>query len=116
MGEAPDGAALVEELSERSARGGRDAGLLVMNKAAGVWRFNAMDSQGAAADGLHTTTCVACHREAPRDFVFVVPPPGQSVNAATNAAMTASAPKRVATDAATYDARSAGSADLPSSR
>lgn len=116
LGEAPDGAVLVEQLSEPGALGVRGAGRLVMAKSGGAWRFSATDEKGALAEEARTAACAVCHREAPRDFVFVFPPGPQSNNATPSAAMTASAPTSVAIDAATYDARSAGPADAPSSR
>ncbi len=115
-GEAREGAMLLEELSTRGVRGVRDAGLLVMTKESGAWRFVAVDPRGAVADGPRTAACVVCHREAPLDFVFVVASAPQSISANTNTPMIATAPTSVASDAATYDARSAGSAGLPSSR
>jgi hypothetical protein len=98
------------------------AGLLVMEKRAGAWRFAVVDAQGAVAREGRVDACPLCHREAPRDFVFRTPPAssalprGQSSSAAATATLTASAPTTVATAAATSDARSAGSAALPSSR
>ncbi len=115
-GEAGDGAIFVEELSEAGVRGVNDAGLLVMRKESGAWRFFALDPQGSIADGPRTAACVVCHREAPLDFVFALTSTAQSVSATANRAMIATAPTSVASDAATYDARSAGSAGLPSSR
>ena len=116
---------LVEEAIERTVKGDRAAGLLVMEKRAGAWRFVVVDADGARRrDGRAAPACAACHRDAPRDFVFqwTWPPRpprrravrryvgAQSMSAATTAPMTATAPTAVATAAATYDARSAGSA------
>jgi hypothetical protein len=125
----PDGAMLVEELSER-VRGGAGetpAGLLAMQKSGGVWRFSAVSARGEVASDAQVAPCAKCHDSAPRDDVFRVPPPppappasadagAYKSSATTSAAMTAIAPTAVAMIAAAYDARSAGSAALPSSR
>lgn len=122
-GDMPDGAMLVEEAIERtSGRDGgadRPAGLLVMEKGAGTWRFVAVMPAGEVVSDTRVALCAACHRDAPRDFVFRSrggsSPQPQSSSVPTSAAMTAIAPMAVATMATTYEARSAGSADLPSS-
>jgi len=135
-GAMPDGAMLVEELfdqdhlrQDRSAADDRTAGLLVMRKSAGSWRFVSIGPAGEVVDdAAHVARCVACHRQATSDFVFR--PPGsralpavgapsaspQVTSTATSAPMTARAPTAVATTAATYEARSAGPAASPSSR
>lgn len=159
-GAMPDGAMLVEELFSRDVVAGtlprgrssaeeRPAGLLVMRKGAGSWRFVSIGPAGQVVDdAAHVASCVACHRQAPSDFVFRPPglhalpvgPTGtpatrtsatpddasavgfggparpQVTRTATSAPMTATAPTAVATTAATYDARSAGTAASPSSR
>lgn len=118
-GEMPEGAALVEELTEKvrpggggavpparvPANGDRAAGLLFMEKKDGAWRFVAVGPDGRSAEDGR---CAACHAQAPRDAVFVV---DQPASAASTAPMTATAPSTVATAAATHDARSAGTAD-----
>lgn len=114
-----DGAMLVEELVARGASdGGGAEGLLVMEKHAEGWRFAAVGPDGDAVGDARVEPCTTCHREAPRDFVF--PTQGaasrQSSSADASAATTTMAPTTVATPAATYDARSAGSADAPSRR
>jgi hypothetical protein len=115
-----EGAMFVEEALGRDATdGGADVGLLVMEKRAETWRFFAVDPDGDVASDARVAPCASCHREAPRDFVFRTPSPAQarqSSSAAASAATTATAPTTVATAAATYDARSAGSADAPSRR
>lgn len=114
-----DGAMLVEELVGRGASDGGDAdGLLVMEKRGDGWRFVAVGPDGDVAGDARVATCAECHREAPRDFVFRIPAPvpRQSSSADASAATTTMAPTTVATAAATYDVRSAGSADAPSRR
>jgi hypothetical protein len=121
--DARDGAVFVEELLGDA---GPDAsGLLVMEKHDGAWRSIAVGADGDVAGEDRLAACTACHREAPRDFVFPLParlPPQtptamrQSSNTASSAPITAIAPSTVATAAATYDASSAGSAALPSRR
>lgn len=69
-GEMPEGATLVEEAIERTPRGDRAAGLLVMEKRGGAWRFTVVDAGGRVAEDAREATCAACHREAPRDGVF----------------------------------------------
>jgi hypothetical protein len=112
----PDGAMIVEEAVERGAKGDRAAGLLVMEKRDGSWRFVAIGADGEVVDDARVARCAACHREAPRDSVFPVGPPLQPKTTATSAAITTAAPTAVAAAAATYDARIAGSVALPSSR
>ena len=112
-GEMPDGAVLVEEALERAAKGDRAAGLFMMEKREGTWRFVAVGADGDVADDARTTRCASCHAQAPRDEVFCV---SQRTTTATMAAITATAPTSVASAAATYDARSAGPADAASSR
>ena len=102
-----------------AATAARPVGLLVMEKRAESWRFVAVGPDGEVVSDARVAPCAECHRDAPRDFVFRRPseaPAGQSSSAAANAATTATAPTTVATAAATYDARSAGSAPAPSSR
>jgi hypothetical protein len=69
-GEMPDGAMLVEEAIERTAKGDQAAGLLVMEKRGGGWRFTVVDAAGRVAEDTREAACAACHREAPRDYVF----------------------------------------------
>jgi hypothetical protein len=126
-GDFADRAMFVEEALDRTADGG-SSGLLVMEKRAGAWRFAVVNPAGPGnttrnPDGdvvdepAATSPCTSCHREAPHDFVFRTPRPApQSSSAATTAPTTATAPTTVAMPAATYDARSAGSAASPSSR
>jgi hypothetical protein len=119
-GDYADGAMLVEELFRRGASDGGDAeGLLVMEKRGDGWRFVAVGPDGDVAADARGAACAECHREAPRDFVFrtpTAPVPRQSSSADASAATTTIAPTTVAMPAATYDARSAGSADAPSRR
>ncbi len=115
-----DGAMFVEEALARDALdAGAGVGLLVMEKRADAWRFVTVGADGDVVSDARVAPCADCHRDAPRDFVFRTPgpiPARQSSNAAASAATTATAPTTVATAAATYDARSAGSADVPSRR
>ena len=116
-GDFAEGAMLVEELFARGAPdGGGTAGLLVLEKRAEGWRFAAVGPDGDAVNDARVEPCAACHRDAPRDFVFAVPGARYSSSADASTATTTIAPTTVATPAATYDARSAGSADAPSSR
>jgi hypothetical protein len=69
-GEMPDGAMLVEEAIERGPKGDRAAGLLVMEKRAGTWRFVVVGPAGSVVEDARPGACAECHREAPRDFVF----------------------------------------------
>jgi hypothetical protein len=71
-GEMPDGAMLAEEAIERTDKGDRPAGLLVMEKRAGAWRFVVVDAGGHVVEWSRAESCAACHRDAPRDFVFRV--------------------------------------------
>lgn len=68
-GEAPDGAMFLEEATSRDARGDRPAGMLVMEKRAGTWRFGAVGAKGEIADDAGVGACPTCHREA-KDSVF----------------------------------------------
>jgi hypothetical protein len=65
----PEGALLVEEAVERVRGTDRTTALLVMEKRAGTWRFVLADAAGHAQPATDAV-CAACHREAPRDFVF----------------------------------------------
>lgn len=69
-GDMPDGAMLVEEAIERTPKGDRAAGLLVMQKSGGTWRFVVVDAAGHVAKESQEALCAECHREAPRDYVF----------------------------------------------
>jgi hypothetical protein len=121
-GAMPDGAMLVEEAIERPGRTDRadkPAGLLVMRKDGGSWSFVVVGPDGDVVDDARVAPCKACHALAPADSVFKPPArqgPDQTSSAKTSAAMTAAAPIAVATTAASIEARSAGCADLPSSR
>jgi hypothetical protein len=66
----PDGALYVEEAIERGPSGDRPAGLLVMERRGGVWRYLAVMPSGEVVTGQPVAACVACHREAPADEVF----------------------------------------------
>jgi hypothetical protein len=69
----PVGAVLVEEAIERAAGEDRQAGLLVMLKEGDAWRFVAVSPAGeVASDAARVAPCAQCHREAPRDSVFVL--------------------------------------------
>ncbi len=69
-GVMPDDAMLVEEVLERTGDGDRAAGLLVMDKHSGTWRFLAIGADGEVVSDERTAACEACHRDAPRDNVF----------------------------------------------
>jgi hypothetical protein len=69
-GTMPDGAVLVEEAIERTVRGDRPAGLLVMEKHGATWRFVLVDAGGQVVRWAQDGTCASCHADAPRDFVF----------------------------------------------
>lgn len=71
-GDMADGAMLVEEAIERTGKGDRAAGLLVMEKRGESWRFVVVDGGGHVVTWTREEACVACHRDAPRDFVFHV--------------------------------------------
>jgi hypothetical protein len=71
-GDMPDGAVLVEEAIERTARGDRAAGLLVMEKHGEAWRFVLVDAGGHVVEWARDAACASCHRDAPHDFVFRV--------------------------------------------
>jgi hypothetical protein len=116
--DAAEGAVLVEETVQRSARGDAVRGELTMEKREGKWRFSFAEADADAATPASASACEGCHRDAPRDDVFPLPPraAAQRKSAASSAAITATAPTAVATPAATYDASSAGLAASPSSR
>ncbi len=65
----PDGAVLVEEALVHDTRGDRAAGLFVMQKQGGVWRFDAVGPDGAVASRERVSACATCHRDA-KDDVF----------------------------------------------
>jgi hypothetical protein len=69
-GDMPDGAVLVEEAIERTPKGDRAAGLLVMEKHADAWRFVLVDATGHVVAWAREAACASCHKEAPHDFVF----------------------------------------------
>jgi hypothetical protein len=85
-GEWADGAMLVEEAIERTAKGDRAAGLLVMEKKGGTWRFVVIDAGGHVVEWARDKVCASCHADAPRDFVFhldATAAPAASASAAT---------------------------------
>jgi Cytochrome P460 len=69
-GDLPGGSMLVEEAIERTQKGDRPAGLLVMKKEGETWRFIVVDAAGNVAKEPQEALCAACHRDAPRDYVF----------------------------------------------
>jgi len=71
-GDVPDGAMLVEETVARTVKGDLPEGLLVMEKRGGTWRFVVVDATGHVVEWAREAACVACHKDAPRDFVFHV--------------------------------------------
>jgi len=75
VGDMPDGSLLVEEAIERTAKGDAAAGVLVMEKKDGAWRFAAAGANGDPLDpALAVARCATCHVDAPRDSVFRLPP------------------------------------------
>ncbi len=114
-GAMPDGALLLEEAiapPERASERDKLLGLLVMRKDAGQWHYVAVGPDGGVAEESRTSRCAACHEQALRDSVF------QEVSTIVTitAPKMAIVPNSVASAAATSEARSAGSAALPSSR
>lgn len=69
-GNMPDGAMLVEEAIERTGKGDRAAGLLVMEKHGEAWRFVVVDAAGHVVQWTRGEMCTTCHKDAPRDSVF----------------------------------------------
>jgi hypothetical protein len=117
--DAPDGAVFVEDALRAVPGGEVQAGRLGMERRGGEWRFFAVEPDAdASAVTPPASACASCHRDAPRDFVFPLPPSRapapQTHSAASSAAITATAPTAVAIPAATYDASSAGAAASPS--
>jgi hypothetical protein len=72
-GGAGEGAMYVEDLTARDG-GVAAAGLLVMEKRGGVWRFLAVGPDGEVVDDAGAESCDPCHREA-KDQVFAWPAP-----------------------------------------
>ncbi len=104
----PEGSVLVEDAFVK----GHPQGFLWMEKTAVGWRYLALEADGSARDeDAGTQACAACHAQATRDGVFQVP---KTIAAAT-APSTAIVPTPVTSTAAANEARSAGSAALPSS-
>jgi hypothetical protein len=66
----PDGAIFVEEAIARGEADAGTLGLLVMEKRGAAWRFASVGADGKAVEDPRQASCVACHREAPQDFVF----------------------------------------------
>jgi hypothetical protein len=70
-GDMPDGALLVEEAIEHTAKGDAAAGVLLMEKKDGAWRFASAGPNGDPLDpALAGARCAACHIDAPKDSVF----------------------------------------------
>jgi hypothetical protein len=69
-GDMAEGALLVEEAIEKTAKGDRAAGLLVMEKRSEAWRFVVVDAGGRVVEWTRVEACAACHKDAPRDSVF----------------------------------------------
>jgi hypothetical protein len=70
-GEMPDGALVVEEAIDVGRAGERPAGLWVMEKEGGAWRFVAVGPDGEAVSDARVAPCADCHRAAPHDDLFV---------------------------------------------
>jgi hypothetical protein len=75
----PDGAMLVEEAIERAPSGDRPAGLLVMERRGGAWRYLAVTPEGEAVTGEPVAACATCHRQVSEGEVF---PLGEPAGAA----------------------------------
>lgn len=58
-----DGTTLVEDLGAPDG-GAKAAGVLVMERRGGVWRFVAVGPEGEVADDAGAQSCEPCHREA----------------------------------------------------
>jgi hypothetical protein len=67
----PDGAVVVEEAFDLEGPSKRPAGLLVMEKAGGAWRFFAVGPDGQLAADARVAACARCHEQAPHDDVFL---------------------------------------------
>ena len=65
----PDGAILLEELIAQRAGADRPAGLFVMEKRAGQWRFVVVGTRGEVVSDARVAPCAECHRGA-KDSVF----------------------------------------------
>jgi len=65
----PEGAMLLEELTAEKGGADRPAGLFVMEKRAGLWRFVVVGTRGEVVSDARVAPCAECHREA-KDFVF----------------------------------------------
>jgi hypothetical protein len=67
----PDGALVVEEAIDAERGGDRPAGLWVMQKAGGSWRFLAVGPAGEVVSDARVGPCAECHGQAPHDDLFV---------------------------------------------
>jgi hypothetical protein len=67
--EMPDGAMLIEDAFVRDTGDPRPAGLFVMQRTAGAWRYWAIGVSGEIADDERVDACAECHRQA-RSEVF----------------------------------------------
>jgi hypothetical protein len=67
--EMPDGAMLIEEAFVRDTGDPRPAGLFVMQRTAGTWRYWAIGTYGEVAGDERVDACAECHRQA-RSEVF----------------------------------------------
>jgi hypothetical protein len=65
----PEGAMFLEELIAQKAGADRPAGLFVMEKRAGQWRFVVVGTRGEVVGDARVAPCAECHREV-KDFVF----------------------------------------------
>ena len=116
-GDMPDGAMLVEEAIERTAKGDARRGLLVMEKEGGAWRFVVVDADGRRGAAVAQEARVRGVPRATRRATTCSAAASRVEAERRRArAMTAIAPTAVATTAATYEARSAGCAAAPSRR
>lgn len=67
----PDGAAVVEEAIDAERGSDRPAGLWVMQKEGGSWRFVAVGPAGEVVSDARVGPCADCHGQAPHDDLFV---------------------------------------------
>jgi hypothetical protein len=74
----PEGALVVEEALDAAGGTDKPAGLWVMEKKGGAWRFVAVSPEGEAVSDARVALCAECHAQAPHDGVFVeVTPEGR---------------------------------------
>jgi hypothetical protein len=67
----PEGAVVVEEAIDTERSGDRPAGLWIMQKASGGWKFLAVGPAGDVVSDARVAPCAECHRQAPHEDLFV---------------------------------------------